>query len=207
MPENLKAANFGDIYLNLDKNHDINCQLISFDVTKFNEKGNRYQDCVLWDGYDQKKVKIWEGRNGLPLEDKNQNEWLTFSLSARAGTGKWKNNKYLGGFWDSSAAIIDSPPQAQQAPQNAPQSTNRAKPAPQAKKEPDWDAIAEGKVRHGVVCAFIAAGKKPTIEDIEYWVNYIITGKVPDPDLKWEEKDICPHCGKPHPECSCTPAF
>ena len=41
-------------------------------------------------------------------------------------------------------------------PYNAPQSTN--------KTEPDWDAIAEGKVRHGVVCALIQAGK--TLDEI-----------------------------------------
>jgi len=110
MNGNQKAANFGDIFLNLGTNFDIECQLVSCDITKHNPKGNRYQDCILYDGTEQQKAKIWEGRNGLPLEEKNRGQWLTFTLSARAGSGKWQNNKYLGGFWDSSAPIINKPP-------------------------------------------------------------------------------------------------
>ena len=51
---------------------------------------------------------------------------------------------------------------------------------PQGQK-PDWDAIALGKVRHGIVCAFIQAGADPTIQQIEYWVSYVMTGKAPLP--------------------------
>lgn len=59
--------------------------------------------------------------------------------------------------------------------------------------KPDWDAIAEGKVRHGVVCAAIQSGqvKVENIQDIEYWKNYIITGRAPLPPSKIPE---------PHPD-------
>src|SRR3990167_10372885 len=47
-------------------------------------------------------------------------------------------------------------------------------------KEPDWDAIAEGKVRHGIAVAFIAMGTP--LDDVrkaemQRWVDWILTGK------------------------------
>lgn len=69
---------------------------------------------------------------------------------------------------------IDRPPQeAQQPPQQAAQRPNSAK--------PDWDAIAEGKVRHGLVCAYIQAGKEPMVAEVNYWMEFIVTGKAPLP--------------------------
>lgn len=57
------------------------------------------------------------------------------------------------------------------SPQNKPQSTN-------GKKEPDWDAIAEGKVRHGVVCAAIQSGQVEAKNEMEIkrWVAFIMNG-------------------------------
>ena len=212
MPENPKAANFGDLYLSLETNFDIECQLINFDVTKHNPKGNRYQDCVLYDGQNQEKAKIWEGRNGLPLENKNLNQWLTYNLSARAGTGKWADKKFIGGFWDSSAAIITNPPQAQQAPQRAAGATKYQQPAPQSKIEPDWDAIAEGKVRHGILCAMLQGGIQVDYEEVLRHTVFVMTGidpdNAPEPHKDITEQDgICAHCGKPHHNCSCNPPF
>lgn len=46
-------------------------------------------------------------------------------------------------------------------------------------RQPDWDAIAEGKVRHGLVIAFIEKGaiySKETCEEIERWQDYILSG-------------------------------
>lgn len=42
--------------------------------------------------------------------------------------------------------------------------------------KPDWDAITEGKVRHGVVCAMIEAGKtsEEIYRDAPNYVRYII---------------------------------
>ena len=44
---------------------------------------------------------------------------------------------------------------------------------------PDWDSIAEGKVRHGLVCAYIQSGSEPDIDRVKYWVAYIMTGTAP----------------------------
>lgn len=60
------------------------------------------------------------------------------------------------------------PQQRRQRPQNAAQRPNG--------KQPDWDAISRGKVRHGVTCAFIQSGTEPTIDRVEYWVDYIMNG-------------------------------
>lgn len=45
------------------------------------------------------------------------------------------------------------------------------------KEEPDWDAIAQGKVRHGVVCAMIEAGKtkEEIYRDAPGYVTFIMT--------------------------------
>lgn len=43
------------------------------------------------------------------------------------------------------------------------------------------DANAEGKVRYGLVCAYIQAGKEPPIGEIQYWTEFIVTGKAPIP--------------------------
>ena len=43
--------------------------------------------------------------------------------------------------------------------------------------KPDWEKIAEGKVRHGVSIAYIAQGKPlndVTKDEIQRWVNFII---------------------------------
>jgi hypothetical protein len=67
----------------------------------------------------------------------------------------------------------------QQAPQAAtgqgspPQNPRRSN-APQCEDVP-------GKVRHGVVCAYLSAGVEPTIEQAEYWKEYIMTGQAPLP--------------------------
>jgi hypothetical protein len=46
-------------------------------------------------------------------------------------------------------------------------------------KQPDWDKITEGKIRHGVAVAFIEQGKDLTSENMktmEKWVQFIIHG-------------------------------
>lgn len=47
--------------------------------------------------------------------------------------------------------------------------------------EPDWDKIAEGKVRNNIVVAFITKGVNLTpevITEINKWVEYVMKGKV-----------------------------
>ena len=47
-------------------------------------------------------------------------------------------------------------------------------------KQPDWDKITEGKIRHGFAVAAFTNGIEMTEEvctDIECWVRYVIDGK------------------------------
>jgi hypothetical protein len=57
------------------------------------------------------------------------------------------------------------------------------KSTPQLVKEdkPDWDAIAEGKVRHGVVTAMLQAKypKAEILEEAPFWTKFIMEGKEP----------------------------
>ena len=46
-------------------------------------------------------------------------------------------------------------------------------------KQPDWDKITEGKIRHGVAVAFIEQGQDLTSDNMktmEKWVQFIIHG-------------------------------
>ncbi|MCJ7483912.1 MAG: hypothetical protein MUO31_13215 [Thermodesulfovibrionales bacterium] len=106
-----KAANFGDLALNLEQNHEIDLKVEEIGPILHNQKGNRYQECSLSDGQEQQKVKIWEGRNGTALAEINLKKCLTFNLSARRGSGKWANNVYYGGFWEMEAPVIAQAPQ------------------------------------------------------------------------------------------------
>lgn len=62
--------------------------------------------------------------------------------------------------------------QGQQGAQQPAQSTNPQYNAPQGEKEPGWGIV----LRTRVVCAYIASGKEPLAEDVEYWMEYIKTG-------------------------------
>ncbi len=69
-----------------------------------------------------------------------------------------------------------APRTPQQATQQANQSIQQAAQGAKSNK-PDWDAISRGKVRHGIVCAYIKSGKEPNIQDVELWVDYVMTGQ------------------------------
>ena len=46
-------------------------------------------------------------------------------------------------------------------------------------KQPDWDKITEGKIRHGFALASFTKGDKlddQLIQDIEAWVGYVVNG-------------------------------
>ena len=81
----------------------------------------------------------------------------------------------------------------QYADQPAPQRSQQAPSQAAGSPKPDWDAIAEGKVRHGVICAAIQSGQVEvkTITNAEYWKGYIMTGRAPLPPSKIPE---------PHPD-------
>ena len=173
--------------------------------------GNQYQDVtvrtVSGDILGQKASKTALTENDVGA----QVEW---NIEVKQNSKKQNYNKFTKPK-DPQYTSQDTPQNQQQGVQKpaqatkAPQGNQPAYLQPnQGNKDPDWDAIAEGKVRHGVVCAYISARFKPEIKEVERWVKYIITGidpdTVPDPDPEITE---CPHCRKPHPECSCTVPF
>ena len=41
-------------------------------------------------------------------------------------------------------------------------------------KAPDWDKIALGKVRHGIACAFIQAGRQLNPVELNQWVDWVM---------------------------------
>lgn len=119
----------------------------------------------------------------------------------------WMNNKLqkqmLTGY--PEIKIPGEPSQTAQAPPVAPQ--NAPQPAQATNSTPDWDAIAEGKVRHGVVCAFIVAGHAEVdISAVDYWVRYIIDGTVnaPEPESSGQ---VCTSCQQLHQDCTCERPF
>ncbi len=222
-----KAANFGDLALNLDQNHEINAQLLVAEATKFNDKGNRFQECILFDGTDQQKVKVWEGRNGIALTNLNEKKWLTFNLSARRGTGKWANNVYYGGFWEMNSPVVtQAPPTASPAPQNRPQHANPvASSIVQGRPIDDKDKMicrqTAGKVAGEVVAAMIRQGivGQGTIEDVPKSIQEIHnelltlsdimsmwfisgTSNAPEPQA---ERVVCQQHGVYADECGCAP--
>jgi len=48
-------------------------------------------------------------------------------------------------------------------------------------KQPDWDKIALGKVRHGIACAFIQAGKQFNPAEMQPWVDWVMDQNSPSP--------------------------
>jgi hypothetical protein len=122
-------------------------------------------------------VHVYKGKGFLP-GPQNLNQVYEFSLSTFQGI--YQNQPYTGysGFWNANgqqAPPIQAP--QQRAPQAPPQ-------APQANKS---DPDARGKVRHGVVCAYIQAGKSDvTTDEVEGWVDYIMTGQAPS----WNPDDL-----------------
>ncbi len=57
-------------------------------------------------------------------------------------------------------------------------------------KAPDWDAINRGKVRHGLVCAYIRAGKTIDKTEIGKLVEYIMNGQLSAEEKKRREQIV-----------------
>jgi len=121
------------------------------------------------------KVHLHQGNGELPQPAQLQQRH-SFSISTFQGNYQGKPYTGYSGFWNNQAKVNQrsqqTPPQPPQAPQQTAQDTKA--------KEPDWDAIAEGKVRHGLVCAYIQGGVEPLIDNLEKWKTYIMTGHHPD---------------------------
>lgn len=168
----------------------------------FNEIGgialtqNQKQFCkckIIDDNGEARQVRLYGTMPGPALLNTRQQ----FTLSTFQGN--YQGNPYTGysGFWNNKAQVNQQQNYSQsqqrqpQTPQNASQSTNYQQPtSSQQGQKPDWDAISRGKVRHGIVCACIQRGdRNPSIEEIEFWVDYIMTGAAPSKDLQWQEDE------------------
>lgn len=104
------------------------------------------------------------GAGMVPNPRKAQNpkapDWLCSQQNGPCGTqnGKWFNEtaKWDGPRRAPLARPASLPPRPAPIAHIPPTTVPAAKPT-----TPDWDKIAEGKVRHGVVIAMIGAGKEP----------------------------------------------
>ncbi|KKN75906.1 hypothetical protein LCGC14_0376140 [marine sediment metagenome] len=137
------------------------------DGTSFIPSGTPKQDCKFTDSKgEQQSVTIWQG-NGQPIPEGKVGQTLSINISCKT---KGNRTNY-GGFWNATAQVaqLSSQP-ASQGAQNAAGS-----------QKPDWDAIAEGKVRHGLVCAAIESNQLvcKDVSDLDYWKKYVMTGTVP----------------------------
>ncbi len=108
--------------------------------------------------------------------------------------------------------VLQPPQNTQQAPllsaqaTNAPQNVDMRMPDTYA--YPVTPETSRRMARAVVITAMLRSGQKPLLSYAEELVEFIVSGldvsKVPDPDA---EITVCPHCKKPHNECSCKPAF
>lgn len=159
----------------------------------FNEIGgvsltqNKKQVCkcqLIDDNGEKHLVRLYGTMPGPALLGQRQQ----FTLSTYSGKTQ-QGQPYTGysGFWNDKAQV--APQNTQQAPPQPAQGTNYQPPAPQGKKEPDWDAIdaiAEGKVRHGILCAMLQGGFSVDYLEVLRHTVFVMTGidpdSVPNPD-------------------------
>ncbi len=132
-------------------------------------------------------VHIHKGNGQLPMPAQ-LNQRLAFTLSTFQGSHDNKPYTGYSGFWNDKASVAQP---SQPAPQQALPQPHQSK-----KSEPDWDAIALGKVRHGVVCAAIQSGQIKVANEMQCdeWVQYIILGRNKAPQEKpepWDNEEVC----------------
>jgi hypothetical protein len=181
-----QTMNFQAVRNGNEQNIAMSGILASLDGITYTTNGAPKQRCKITDANQEAQfVTIYQG-NGLPIPDNKISQTLSFNISYKMVHGKG----YYGGFWNSTAQVAplsQTPPsQPPQVSQNAPQAANGRN---KSNGQPDWDAIAEGKVRHGIVIAGIesgqiALGPKNLIGDILYWQEFIMTGKAPLPPAR-----------------------
>ncbi len=215
-----KAANFGDLALNIGVNMEIDAQLIDIGpIERTKTKGTAFQKCILKDqGGNQTKATIWQGRTGTALADINRNKWLTFNLSA----SKYKGENQYGGFWQADSPAVTRPPQA--APYNAPPPAQATNPVASSIVPTNKDEMicrqTAGKVAGEVVAAMIASGavrgSEPypreavtslLLELSDVMSMWFISGnaKAEEPQATQEPFDqgVCSSCQLLRADCTC----
>ena len=172
--------NFNAVRQGNEQNIAMSGVLANLAGVTYTAQGKPKQACTITDANGETvTVSIYQG-NGMAIPADKVGQTLSFNLSYKIS--KQNGKGYYGGFWNSTAQVaplqVQAPPQQpQQAPPQAARSFN-------AQSPPDWDAIAAGKVRHGVVCAYLQGGKEPDLGRVLYWTDFIITGNVPLPPAK-----------------------
>lgn len=164
-----------------------------------NQFGVQYQNITIQTVQGPVEGRIGTKKPYTAQDINQQGQWDCEAASNNQGTYNKLKKHY------------DKPYQGQQPSSQPAQATNYQPPAPQGKKEPNWDAIARGKVRNSVVCAFIGApiDAMPSINDMEYWVNYIMTGIDPNQSKQNNpvEAQFCDKCRNLKEECTCNPSY
>jgi len=159
-------------------------------TTKLSSKNKPYQSVKLIDDNQEgHNMTIHQG-NGSLLDATALGQRLAFNIQTYQG----QQGLAYSGYWNKQ--INQQPQSVPPQPTQAPQQTTGP---PKNNKQPDWDAIAEGKVRHGLVCAYIQSPREftmATLGEIEDWKTYIMTGhhpnNVPQPDQSIQENPEIP---------------
>ena len=132
------------------------------------KNGKPYTDVQVQDGNGVKhKVRLYGDK--MPTVQ-NLNTQHFFDISAYKGDYQGKPYTGYSGFWGGlSTGTVQS---------TQPQSTAPAQrqAASSGKQEPDWDKIAEGKVRSIIVCAGIQSGQLEckTPAAVDYWTDFVM---------------------------------
>ena len=169
-------------------------RIIELSGLSYNSNQKQMKKCKVTDTAGvSHKVTIYG--NNMP-EEFALNQVSDFILSSYQGTYQGKQYTGYSGFWNG----VSQNQQQQQPPHQAPPGFQQAA-AKMGKKEPDWDAIAEGKVRHGIVCAAIQAKQVLcTCEaDVNKWTDYVM-GKATTAGLTDSQKQHYTQAAPPVPE-------
>ena len=146
------------------KNVTMWATLTTWDGIAFSTNQAKYLTCKLSDENGvEHKCRIYEGKGSCPGQE-HLNKRMEFSLSSYQGN--YNGQPYTGysGFWSHGATKG-----SQDSPQSSLQST-------QATNPPQTGDNDVG-IRTALVCAYLCTDSKPLVEDIEYWMDYIKTGK------------------------------
>lgn len=145
------------------KNVTIWATLSTWDGIAFTPNQAKYLSCKLIDDNGvEHKCRIYEGKGTLPGQE-HLNQRMEFNISSYQGN--YKGQPYTGysGFWTHGATKTS---------QDSQQALSQPAGATKAPQQGNNDI----EIRKSVVCAYLASGKRPLAEDVEYWMRFIGTG-------------------------------
>jgi len=150
------------------------------------------KNCIIRDHKkDGTKYKLDDGTAGWYVSIKSNDKWwgnMVWGeefLPSIGATIEVELVESDDGFNNWKYKLLTKKEQLKQMTDVALKEMNQSCPPPptqeyEPQQKPDWDAIAEGKVRHGVAIAFIEKGKElsdTTKAEILEWTDFIIKGK------------------------------